>query len=112
VKGVISTAAVLVFSVATLGAADQTYEGVISDSACAAHHESGAENVPPPPAKECVENCVRGGSRYVLLTEDGKVYEIANQSIAGLKDNGGVKVKITGELKGNLLTATKVDKTQ
>ena len=111
-KTFIATAAVVLFSGATMLAAEQTFVGEITDSACGAKHESGAENVPPPPAKECVENCVRGGSKYALLTADGKLYEISNSDIAGLKDNGGAKVKITGELTGTTLKASKIEKAQ
>jgi hypothetical protein len=100
----------IVFSGATMVAAEQTWVGEISDSACGAHHESGTENVPPPPAKECVENCVRGGSTYVLVGPQGKVFQIANQSATGLKENAGAKVKITGELKGEAITVSKVEK--
>src|SRR6185436_8878642 len=78
VKGILSTAAVILFSGATMMAAEQTWVGEISDSACGAHHESGAENVPAPPAKECVGNCLRGGSTYVLVGPEHKVFQIAN----------------------------------
>jgi hypothetical protein len=101
----------VLFSAATLIGAEQTWLGEITDSACGAHHESGAENVPPPPAKECVAACVRGGSTYVLLV-DGKVLQIANQQAPGLADLAGSKIKVTGELKGNAITVTKMEKAQ
>jgi hypothetical protein len=110
VKVFASTAAIVLLAGATMFGAEQTWVGEISDSACGAHHESGAENVPTPPAKECVANCVAGGSKYVLVTADGKVLEIANQDAPGLKDNGGAKVKITGELKGSAINATTIEK--
>jgi hypothetical protein len=112
VKGLATTALAILFSGATMVAAEQTWVGEISDSACGAHHESGTENVPPPPAKECVENCLRGGSKYVFVGPEGKVFPIANQSVAGLKENAGAKVKITGELKGESITVSKVEKAQ
>jgi hypothetical protein len=112
VKGFISTAAVIFFSGATMMAAEQTWVGESSDSACGAHHESGAENVPAPPAKECVENCLRGGSTYVLVGPEHKVFQIANQTAAGLKENAGGKVKVTGELKGDSITVSKVEKAE
>ena len=111
-KGFVSAAAVILFSGATMMAAEQSWVGEISDSACGAHHESGTENVPPPPSKECVENCLRGGSKYVLVGPEGKIFQIANQNVAGLKDNAGAKVKITGELKGTSITVSKVEKAQ
>src|SRR5262245_33623352 len=96
---------------ATLGAAEQTWIAEISDSACALKHESGTENVPAPPANECVANCVRGGSKYVIVT-GGKVLQVANQNAPGLADLAGAKVKITGELKGDTVTVSKIEKAE
>ena len=70
-----------------LVAADQTFVGEISDSACGMKHDSGAENVPTSPAKECVAACVRGGSKYVLVVGD-KVLEIVNQNAPNLASRG------------------------
>lgn len=105
------TLAVVTLSLVALRAAEQTWVGEISDSACAMKHESGVENVPPPPANECVANCIRGGSKYVIVVGD-KVFQIANQNAAGLATLAGSKVKITGELKGDAVTISKIEKTQ
>jgi hypothetical protein len=109
-RAVLITAFALVTAM-RLGAAEQTWIGEISDSACAMKHESGTENVPAPPAKECVANCVRGGSKYVIVVGD-KILEIANQNAAGLADLAGSKVKITGEAKGDVVTVSKIEKTE
>ena len=90
-------------------AAEETWVGEISDSACNMKHESGTENVPAPPAKECVAACVRGGSKYVLLV-GGKILQIDNQQAPGLGDLAGSKVKVTGELKGSAVVVSKVEK--
>ena len=90
-------------------AAEQTINGQISDSACNRKHESGAENVPTPPDRDCTLDCVRGGSKFVLVTAD-KIYQIANQDLADLKTLAGEKVKMTGELKGDSLTVSKIEK--
>ena len=92
-------------------AAEQTWIGEISDSACNYKHESGAENVPAPPARECVAACVRGGSKYVLLV-DGKILQIENQQAAGLADLAGGKVKVTGELKAGAVVVSKIEKAE
>ena len=92
-----------------LVAAEQTFTGKISDSACNAKHESGVENVPPPPDKECTLNCVKGGSEFVLLV-DGKIYKFANQKDPALTTLAGDAVKVTGELKGDVITASKIEK--
>jgi hypothetical protein len=109
VVGVMSVVALL--SGATLRAAEQKWVGEISDSACNNKHESGAENVPTPPAKQCTLDCVRGGSKFVLLSGD-KVYQIANQNFADLKVRAGEKVSVTGELKGDAITISKMEATQ
>ena len=106
-----TTVAVVTLSLVALRAAEQTWVGEISDSACGMKHESGVENVPPPPANECVANCIRGGSKYVIVASD-KVFQIANQNAAGLATLAGSKVKITGELKGDAVTISKIEKTQ
>ena len=39
----------------------------------------------------------------------GKTYEIANQDFAALKDHGGHKVALTGEMKGDSITVSKIE---
>jgi hypothetical protein len=92
-------------------AAEQSWTGKIGDSACNTKHESGVENVPAPPDKECTLNCVRGGSAFVLLSQ-GKIYQIANQKDPALTTFAGDAVKVTGEIKGNVITVTKIEKAQ
>lgn len=104
-------AGVMLATLTPLGAAEQTWIGEISDSACAMKHESGTENVPAPPAKECVANCVRGGSKYVLVVGN-TVFEIANQNAAGLADLAGSKVKVTGEATGQSVRVSKIEKAE
>ena len=107
-KSLVALAAVIVFLGAAPLPADQTLTGQISDSACNRKHESGAENVPTPPEHDCTLDCVRGGSKFVLVTET-KVYQIANQDLADLKTHAGHKVKMTGELKGDSMTVSKIE---
>jgi len=49
--------------------------------------------------------------KYVIVVGD-KVFQIANQNAAGLATLAGSKVKITGELKGDAVTISKIEKTQ
>lgn len=108
-KSAVTLAAVIVLGFAGLSySAEQTIAGQISDSACNRKHESGAENVPTPPDADCTLDCVRGGSKFVLVTDD-KIYQIANQDLAALKTHAGHKVKMTGELKGDSLTVSKIE---
>ena len=89
-------------------AAEQTWTGRISDSACGAKHEEAAENQGVMPDRTCTEACVRGGSKYVLVV-DGKVLQIANQDHKDLAAHAGHTVRMTGELKTNEITASKVE---
>ena len=106
-KFLVGIGAVALLAVPVMGA-EQTWVGEISDSACGAKHESGTENVPTPPAKQCTLDCVRGGSKLVLVSE-GKVLQIANQNFADLTARAGDKVKITGEMSGGSITVSKME---
>jgi len=89
-------------------AAEQTWTGNISDSACGAKHEEAAEGQGKMPDRECTQACVRGGSKYVLVA-DGKVVQIANQDNKDLATHAGHTVKLTGELKGTAITVSKIE---
>jgi hypothetical protein len=98
------------FLVATSAlAAEQTWTGQISDSACGAKHEEAAEGQGKMPDRQCTEACVRGGSKYVLVV-NGKVVPIANQDFKDLPTFAGETVKLTGELKGTAVTVSKIEK--
>jgi hypothetical protein len=88
-------------------AAEQTWSGQISDSACGAKHEEAAEGQGKMPDRECTQACVRGGSKYVLVV-DGKVFQIANQDNKDLATHAGHKVTVTGEMKGQSITVSKI----
>ena len=89
-------------------AAEQTWNGKISDSACGAKHEEAAEGQGVMADRDCTQACVRGGSKYVLVV-DGKVFQIANQDLKDLATHAGHAVKMTGELKGGTITVTKIE---
>src|SRR3954470_10425817 len=89
-------------------AAEQTWSGKISDSACGAKHEEAAEGQGVMADRDCTQACVRGGSKYVLVV-DGKVFQIANQDNKDLATHAGHAVKLTGELKGNSITVSKIE---
>src|SRR5436309_6439344 len=99
--------AVILLSSTTL-AADQTWTGQISDSACGAKHEEAAEGQGKMPDRDCTAACVRGGSKYVLVV-DGKVLKIANQDNKDLATHAGHTVKLTGDLKGSAITVSKIE---
>ena len=89
-------------------AAEQTWSGTISDSACGAKHEEAAEGQGKMPDPECTQACVRGGSKYVLVVE-GKVLQIANQDNKDLATHAGHTVRLTGEMKGSAITVSKIE---
>jgi hypothetical protein len=99
----------LAFLAAAPLAAEQTFMGQISDSLCKAKHEEAAEDQGKMSDHDCTVACVKGGSKYVLLGADGKVYDIANQNFKDLEKMAGEKVKITGELKGTAISVSKID---
>jgi hypothetical protein len=90
-------------------AAEQTFTGQISDSLCKAKHEEAAEGQGKMADHDCTVACVKGGSKYILLGADGKVYDIANQDFKDLEKMAGQKVKMTGDLKGNAISVSKID---
>jgi hypothetical protein len=98
----------LLLAPAVSSAAEQTWTGKIADSACGAKHEEAAENEGVMPDRDCTQACIRGGSKYVLVV-DGKVFQIANQDNKDLATHAGHAVKMTGELKGNAITASKIE---
>lgn len=101
-------AAALVLAQAGPFAAEQTLTGKISDSACGAKHEEAAEGQGVMADRDCTQACVRGGSKYVLVV-DGKVFQIANQDNKDLATHAGHKVTVTGELKGQAITISKME---
>lgn len=90
-------------------AAEQTWTGQISDSLCKAKHEEAAEGQGKMADHDCTVACVKGGSKYVLVGSDGKVYDIANQDFKDLEKNAGAKIKLTGDLTGSAITISKID---
>jgi hypothetical protein len=107
-KLLLATAAFALATATTPFAAEQSWTGKISDSACGAKHEEAAEGQGVMADRECTQACVRGGSRYVLVA-DGKVLQIANQDNKELATHAGHTVKITGDLKGSEITVSRVE---
>jgi hypothetical protein len=89
-----------------VSAAPQTWTGQISDSMCGAKHASmGSMKMT---ARECTEMCVKGGGKYVFAT-GGKVLQIADQKDKMLATHAGHTVLLTGELKGDTITVSKIE---
>ena len=85
--------------------APQTWTGVSSDSTCGGSHGGEVDE------RECTQKCVRNGDQYVLVTDfGGKVWPIANQDFAALREHPGATVKLTGELKGGAIVVAHLEK--
>lgn len=101
---------ILVVLAGGLAAYGATLTGEISDSACGASHAKMlAQHKDLKTDHDCTVACVKGGSKYVLVSE-GKVYNIANQNQKELEANAGEMVTVTGNVKGDTVTVSKIAK--
>jgi hypothetical protein len=91
-------------------AAEQTLTGVISDSICRGVHKLMAEQVTPPLSDaECTKTCIDARALYVFADDSKKGFAITNQDFSGLKDHGGQRVKLTGEVNGEAITVSRIE---
>jgi hypothetical protein len=79
---------ILVLACSVGMAADFSATGDIVDAKCANGGKSGAGH------STCAQNCIKGGEPAVLVTADGKIYEITNQDLA--TPHAGHSVAVTG----------------
>jgi len=109
-KKALTVFAAALFLSATALAADKTLNGTISDNMCNAKHGGGDEHGAKKMSEsDCVKACVDGhGAKYVFLS-GGKTYKIENQDFADLKAHAGHKVALTGEMKGDTITVSKIE---
>ena len=98
VAGGLCLSSVLLFAAAK----DNSWDGWISDSKCAA---KGAN----PAHAACAKKCIEAGEKPVLVTDNGqKVMNIENpDAVAG---HEGQHVKVTGTMKG--LAAAAIEESQ
>ena len=80
-------------------AGDMTMTGTVSDSHCGTKHSA-------PGATDCVASCVKGGAKYVLVSE-GKVYGMDAQDKAAAF--AGKSVKVTGDCDGTNITVKSIE---
>ena len=88
-------------------AADQTWNGQISDSMCGASHAGMTSSHPGMTDRDCTQACIKGGGKYVFVS-DGKVFKIANQDSPLLAMHAGHTVILTGDMKGDTVTVSKI----
>lgn len=100
----------LVGLAAFASAADQTWTGKISDSMCGASHakmiaaHGGATKMTD---RDCTLACTKAGAKYVFVMGT-KVYNIANQDDKDLQTHAGHTVRLTGDMKGDTITVSKI----
>jgi hypothetical protein len=80
------------------------WTGYISDAGCT--KKQGAAKVASADHAGCAEACIKKGDKAVLVTEDGKVYQIANQD--KVAEHAGHKVTLAGDMDGNSITVSEV----
>jgi Protein of unknown function (DUF5818) len=77
------------------------FMGSISDKMCGAKHMMGD-------AKQCTLECVKAGSKFVLVSEDGKtIYDLSDQKKP--ETFAGARVKVTGTLKGGTIEVSSIE---
>ena len=95
-KTILAFALVAGFSTVAMAA---EFKGYIIDEKCSAKVGMRG-NV------ECANTCIKCGSPAVLVTEEGKIYKIADQT--KVVPLAGKQVTITGSMKGDTITVASV----
>jgi Ni/Co efflux regulator RcnB len=101
-----AVAAAITIAPAALSA--ETWTGTITDSMCSVKHSADKHGDKSADHRNCVEKCINNGGEYVFVSGDKK-YKIANQSFEGLKTHAAHEVMLTGELKGETITVSKIE---
>jgi hypothetical protein len=82
-------------------ATSQTWTGTISDAMCKGMH-NGKD------AKQCTADCIKNGSKYVLVVDEKTIYNIDNQKFKDLPKFAGDTAVVTGTIKDDTITITKM----
>jgi hypothetical protein len=82
-------------------AATQSFTGVISDSMCKQKHM-----LPGKTDAQCVEECVKAGASYVLVS-GGKVYTLSARKEL-IAPFAGKKAQVQGNLQRTSITVTAI----
>lgn len=103
-KNFVAAAAVALLATPAL-AADMTWTGEISDAMCGRSHDMGDKKES---AKDCTLECAKADGSYILVVGD-KEYKFSNPRFKGIEEHAGEKVTLSGTLKGDTITVTKVE---
>jgi hypothetical protein len=102
----LSFVAILTLALAsTAWAARTTLTGILTDDMCTKKHMIAGK-----PSGECARECVKGGAKYVIVSE-GKVVELQGKRDK-LDELAGKKIKVTGNLTGKTLAVASVELAQ
>ncbi len=104
-KKAMSVFALVCGAAVAVAAAPETWTGKISDAHCGAKHNTEGKKMTD---RECTEMCIKGGAKYVFESK-GKIYQIADQKDAALATHAGHTVLLTGEMKDDTITVSKVE---
>jgi hypothetical protein len=80
------------------------FTGYISDAGCA--KKQGAAKVAADGHAGCAQGCIKKGDKAVLVTDDGKIYQIADQD--KVKEHAGMKVTVVGSADGDTIKVSEV----
>jgi len=94
----LTAAAALALGLAAIGMAAE-FKGFVEDTKCSTNPAMKND-------ADCAQKCIKGGSPAVLVTEDGKIYKIADQ--AKIVAHAGMNVTVKGTLKGVTITVDSV----
>ena len=100
-KRVFVLLSILVLACGVGFAGDFSATGDIVDAKCANGGKSGAGH------SSCAQNCIKGGEPAVLVTADGKIYEITNQD--KVTPHAGHKVMVKGSEADGKITVDSVE---
>ena len=88
-----------VFAMCAMGAMAAEWTGTIMDTKCSTN-KAMRENA------ACAARCIKGGDPAVLVTDEGKIYKIADQD--KVVEHAGHKVTISGTMDGDTIKVDSV----
>ena len=89
----------VVFGFAAISAMAADWNGYIVDKNCAGKKEMMGNEA-------CAQSCIKKGAPAVFVTDEGKIYQIANQD--KVTAHAGHKVTLTGKMDKDIITVEDV----
>jgi hypothetical protein len=89
----------IIGALASISAMAADWTGYIVDKSCAGKKAMWGNEA-------CAKSCMKRGDPAVFVTEDGKIFQIAEQ--AKVADVAGKKVTLTGTMKGDTISVDSV----